>query len=71
MYDKLISNYQKLWGSDNVLVLPFELFSLRPHEYIYKLSRFIDVDIHFENLPFSQKNNIKKNFISEMQLEIF
>lgn len=40
-YDLVIKEYHKLFGKDNVLVLPYELFASTPHIYFSKLSDFI------------------------------
>ena len=49
-YDLLISYYQKLFGSDNILVLPFELFKKNPHDVCLKIINFAEAKGNCENL---------------------
>jgi len=39
-YDLLVSYYQELYGKSNVLVLPYELFVLKPRIFLGKIYRF-------------------------------
>lgn len=55
-YDGLIEYYQKLFGVDRVLVLPYELFVLRPQEFIESITNFCCIE-SVENLPYSKMKN--------------
>jgi hypothetical protein len=39
-YDRLILRYHELFGADNVLVLPFELFRSTPRDFVARIVRF-------------------------------
>jgi len=39
-YDRLIAYYQKLYGQENVCVLPFELFRQSAHDYVSAIAQF-------------------------------
>ena len=44
-YHYLIKQYQDLFGQHNVLVLPYELFCLQPHQFVNRLSEFSGAEI--------------------------
>src|SRR5690606_15618300 len=60
-YDRLIMHYVELFGRENVLVLPYELFQRDPRDYMNRLAIFADVanDYHdaFQYLPFTDNLN--------------
>lgn len=55
-YDELIAYYQKLFGVDQVLVLPYELFKFRPQEFVDSVTNYCDLE-SVENLTYSKKKN--------------
>ena len=56
-YDRLIRCYQRLFGKDRVLVLPFEQFKTKPEHFASRLSDFCGVQMA-EGLPFEQRVNV-------------
>ncbi|GAB2516293.1 hypothetical protein [Microbulbifer agarilyticus] len=48
-YDRAIIHYQKMFGEDNVLVLPLEWIKKDPQTYFKALSDFTGVDLDFKN----------------------
>jgi hypothetical protein len=40
-YDKLIDYYQKLFGKENILALPYEMFIKNPGNFLHLLTNFI------------------------------
>ena len=44
-YHRLIKYYIELFGSSNVLVLPYELFRQDPQTYIREISKFCNIDM--------------------------
>ncbi|MEQ8541380.1 MAG: sulfotransferase domain-containing protein [Coleofasciculus sp. D1-CHI-01] len=49
-YDLLISYYQKLFDSNNILVLPFELFKKNPQDVCLKIINFAEAKGNCDNL---------------------
>jgi hypothetical protein len=60
-YDRLIRLYLSLFGSERVLVLPFELFSERPHEFVSRILRFAgpgeEAEHEAARLPYERREN--------------
>jgi hypothetical protein len=59
-YHYLIEHYQKLFGKDQVLVLPYELFSTNPNEFVAEIVKFAQVAVEggaLAKLPFHQREN--------------
>lgn len=46
-YDAVARTYAELFGKKNVLTLPYELFKLRPEEYLARISNFAGIDPKF------------------------
>lgn len=67
-FDKLISFYQKLFGKENVLAIPFELFSEEPKTFINKINKHSQIDENkfqfLDNLNYNKKHNAKFGFIN-------
>jgi hypothetical protein len=58
-YDITVSYYQRLFGVDNVLVLPFEMLRLYPRTYIEKILSFSNLSQNIESidgLDFAARN---------------
>lgn len=55
-YDRLIAHYAKLFGGDNLLVLPYELFRTKPGLFVERLANFVGTKI-VEELPFDRFYN--------------
>ncbi|OUS00966.1 hypothetical protein A9Q86_09470 [Flavobacteriales bacterium 33_180_T64] len=64
-YHYLISYYQKTFGENNVLVLPYELLSTNKAKFIDILSGFLDEKIISETIKFNKKYNVNKNYYVE------
>lgn len=60
-YVPLIKEYQLLFGKENVLVLPYEIFRDFPDVFIQHIGNFIDQDIVVDNQRFKEKYNTKEN----------
>lgn len=60
MYDKLIDYYQQLFGLENVIVLPYELFARDPHQYLTQICHFVGIapktNFDFEPINASQSS---------------
>jgi Sulfotransferase domain len=59
-FNHLISRYQKAFGKDHVLVLPYEMFRDDPHQMLEKLKSFTGAVVP-DSLPFAQKVNSRLN----------
>ncbi|MGJ8593503.1 MAG: sulfotransferase domain-containing protein [Aquaticitalea sp.] len=57
----MISEYQNLFGKENVLVMPYEIFNLEKDVFINQLSLFLKKDIHIAAEKFSIKHNTKSH----------
>ncbi|SMP47730.1 Sulfotransferase domain-containing protein [Neorhodopirellula lusitana] len=68
-YHFLIDHYQKLFGRDNVLVLPYELFRRAPKNFISQLATFSGARIP-NDLPFESQENAGRNRVIEYHLRI-
>ena len=66
-YSRLVSYYQKLFGKEKVLVLPFELFKNKPEEFAERISSFAAVK-GLSELPFSKKTNKRISSLSSILL---
>jgi hypothetical protein len=54
-YDRLVSHYHRLFGAENVLVLPYELFRRDPVDYVTRIAGFAGASPPpgaLESLPF-------------------
>jgi hypothetical protein len=58
-YHWLIEYYRELFGSDNVLVLPFEQFSREPKDFTRRIMEFAEADglQSLDSLPYSKSVN--------------
>jgi hypothetical protein len=59
-YNRLIRYYFGLFGRPNVLVLPLELLSQEPRDFVQRIMTFSGVDAtseRLEALPYSKKVN--------------
>lgn len=59
-YHRLIAYYQRLFGRENVLVLPFETFRQAPREFAARILSFAGVrcdEAILDTLPFGEKEN--------------
>lgn len=54
MYDRAVSFYHSLFGSDNVLVLPYEILRRDRREFFDRLSRFLSLDINIDDVQPSE-----------------
>ncbi|WP_419662622.1 putative sulfotransferase domain protein [Desulfosarcina variabilis str. Montpellier] len=57
----LVSKYHDLYGEQNVLVLPYELFKLHPQEFITSIERFLSLNININSITFDIFLNKKKD----------
>lgn len=60
-YLLLVSEYYKLYGRENVLVQPYEMFREDPLQFIHRLGIFLGVEIKEDELDFGYFHNKKKN----------
>lgn len=60
-YYPLINEYCQLFGKDNVLIIPYELFCQEPKLFLKKLGRFLDIHLDVELSSFSERVNQKEN----------
>lgn len=56
-YDMLIEHYRELFGKENVLVLPYEMFSRDPAGFIEHIGNFSGADIPADLLDYSLTPN--------------
>ena len=59
-YHLLVNHYFNLFGRSNVLVLPFELFEVRPMDFLKEILRFCGLEARTDalnDLPHSQRVN--------------
>lgn len=66
-YDLLISYYQKLFGKDKVLVLPFEELKTNPDNIIKSILNFVGLDFEVKNLQPSTNVNYQAQTIALMR----
>lgn len=59
-YLPLIREYQRLFGDDRVLVLPFEMFRTEPARFLDHLGRFLELNLEIDLGLFDKKVNLKK-----------
>lgn len=55
-YDRLIAHYQKLFGSENVLALPYEHFRQDPGDFVATIARFCGAGCA-DGLSFERREN--------------
>ena len=60
-YHLIIEEYQKLFGKENVLVLPYEMLKDTPQEYIQSIGNFVEKKITFDESRFEVRHNTKSN----------
>lgn len=60
-FNPLIKEYYSLFGKENVLVLPYEMFKNTPKEFIEQIGDFVNKEIIIDENKFSIKHNIKPN----------
>jgi hypothetical protein len=65
-YHKLISHYQSVFGSQNVLCLPLEQLLLEPGVFVEKLRNFTGADIP-NDLPFDKREKAGSNRAVEIK----
>lgn len=61
-YDRLVRLYQSVFGSQRVLVLPFELFREAPQEYVARICQFTGIETPNE-LSFADKSNERTYYL--------
>ena len=66
-YDQVISQYQHKFGRENVLVLPFELFTGDFKEFMQRLRAFAGVKAA-PHLPFGKIENASRQYVSSYYL---
>lgn len=59
-YNHLVREYYNLFGKQNVLVLPYEMFKSSPKTFVNKLAQFIDKPILVEEKRFKTFHNQRK-----------
>ncbi|NQY09663.1 MAG: sulfotransferase domain-containing protein [Flavobacteriales bacterium] len=69
-YYPIVSKYQELFGKENVLVLPYELFKKDKLDFIKRLSVFVGETIDVETANFNAIWNKKKSFFLNYRLRI-
>ena len=69
-YNKLANYYMKLFGKDNVLVLPYELFKASPEDFCKKITDFAGAQA-LEELPFQKITNKRISSFSAKFLRHF
>jgi hypothetical protein len=57
----LIQEYYALFGKENVLVLPYELFLTEPKKFIHKIGEQCGIEIDCATLNFKKQVNVKSN----------
>jgi hypothetical protein len=62
-YHKLIGYYHRLFGQDNVLVQPYEIFRSDPRGYVTTIAEFSDANLADE-ITFAEKINTAKNSVA-------
>lgn len=60
-YVPLIKAYQKLFGKEKVLVLPYEMFKHEPNNFISRLAKFVEKEILVDPSLFDKYSNMNKN----------
>lgn len=68
-YNGLIQEYQKLFGKNNVLILPYEMLLTKPNKYIKHLGQFINRKIEIQPSKFKIRHNEKRNYWSIYHLK--
>ena len=66
-YHYLIDYYQQLFGGENVLVLPHEMFRREPREFVQRLATFAQADVP-DDLPYDTFANEGRNRVAEYHL---
>lgn len=56
-YSTLVNRYQSLFGRENVLVLPFELFRSSPADFLERLGTFTELQIDLNSLDIEAKTH--------------
>jgi hypothetical protein len=67
-YVPLITEYIKLFGEKNVLVLPYELFRESPQKFVAELGIFVDRKIEISPDKFKKRINTKENYFTNYHL---
>ena len=67
-YHYLIEFYQNLFGKENVLVLPYELFNKNKSLFFDELGKLFNNTINVSSENFSKNYNIKKNHFMDYKL---
>ena len=60
-FNPLIKEYYSLFGKENVLVLPYEMFRITPKKFIQRIGEFVGKEIQIDDDRFKVKHNIKTN----------
>lgn len=60
-YLPLIQHYTTLFGKENVLVLPYEMFARTPELYFEQLSRFVGQEIRLDKALFQVRRNERQD----------
>lgn len=69
-YLELVKEYIDLFGKDQVLVLPYEMFRKEPQSYINKITEFLGAD-EINNLPYGKNVNHRISNLSTGYLRQF
>jgi len=69
MFNHLISIYQEVFGKENVLVLPYEMFRDEPAKFMERLGSFTGANIP-DSLPVKEKENSRVNIFLESNLRL-
>jgi hypothetical protein len=60
-YHRLIRTYQRLYGEERVLVLPYEMFRSEPVPFVSRVARFAEVsldDAFLDSMPLDARPNV-------------
>lgn len=64
-YDQRVAYSQALFGEQNVLVLPYELFRADPDTFLKRLSALCGIPINVEEYPVERRHNEGRNHLVE------
>ena len=59
-FDGLINYYQEIYGNDNVLILPYELFLQKPHYFVHLINKHCNISSTVKQ-NYSAKQRINQN----------
>jgi len=67
-YHHLIKKYSSLFGKENVLVLPYELFKQSSLKFIKEFDEFLSIETNLDEINTEVKINAKSNFFINYKL---